>query len=446
VPVSSFVGRRRELATLTSLVGRFRLVTLVGPGGAGKTRLAVHWLGSVSSEVVAFVDLGPLTEAALLPATVARASGLRDEPGVDLVQQLSQRLAASSGLLVLDTCEHLRVAVAEFVDRVLSRCPTLRVLVTSRVMLGVPGEAVLPVGGLGQEAVALFLDRARLVQPSGESHLGENLSSEAADEGYVRAICALADGLPLAVELAATHARALSLPDILAGMSDRLGFLTAPARRRSSRHASVAASIRWSYELVDAQARHLLRVLSVLPGPFTLEAASGVLGTPMMAALEVLVEHSLVQFDPADRRYVLLDTIREFAYRELCAHGDRETTEDRLLEWADRLACSVEPDLDRADEAALGRVERDGDGLRAALAVALGTGRGLDIGPGSSPRWRSPGRCVGIVRKEGCGLIGSWSCSTSHRAGCCGRRLSWPVTPATSFLLASWPGERRLRP
>jgi predicted ATPase/DNA-binding CsgD family transcriptional regulator len=257
-------------------------------------------------------------------------------------------------------------------------------LVTSRVALGVSGEAVLPVGGLGMEAVSLFLDRARLVQPfgadsRGNDSLGNDPVGESTDEECVRAICALTDGLPLAVELAAMHARALSLPDILAGMSDRLGFLTTPARRRSSRHSSVGASIRWSYELVDAQAQRLLRVLSVLPGPFTLEAASGVGGGPVMAALEVLVELSLVQFDPVDRRYVLLDTIREFSYRELCASRDCETTEQRLLGWAVRLAESVAPDLDRADEAALVRVERDGDGLRAALEVALRTGGGLDI-------------------------------------------------------------------
>jgi predicted ATPase/DNA-binding CsgD family transcriptional regulator len=368
VPVSSFVGRRRELTALTSLVDHHRLVTLTGPGGAGKTRLAVHWLGSAAREVVAFVDLGPLQDPALLAATVARACGLRDEPGVDLVEQLCQQLAGSSALLVLDTCEHLRGAVAGFADRILCRCPMLRVLVTSRVALGMPGEAVLPVGGLGRDAVSLFLDRARLAQPS----------ADGGDAECARAICALTDGLPLGIELAAAHARALSLPDILAGMSNRLGFLAVPAPWRSPRHSSLAASIRWSYELVDEQARQLQRALSVLPGPFTLDAAQGILGGPATTALEVLVDHSLIQFDAADGRYLLLDTIREFAYIELCARGDRETTERRLLDWALGLAEAARSGLDRAADTALHRILRDSDGLRAALETALRSGRGLD--------------------------------------------------------------------
>jgi predicted ATPase/DNA-binding CsgD family transcriptional regulator len=369
VPVSSFVGRPRELLALASMVSRHRLVTVVGPGGAGKTRLAVQWLGSAAREVAGFVDLGPLVDPALLATTVARACGLRDEPGVDVIEQLCQRFGGLRVLLVLDTCEHLRDAVAGFADRVLSRCPTLHVLATSRVTLGVPGEAVLPVAGLGPDALALFLERARLVQPVGDG----------GDVECARAICALADGLPLGVELAAAHARALSLPDILSGMSDRLGFLAGPAGRGNRRHSSVAASISWSYELIDERGRRVQRALSVLPGPFTLEAASAVLGGPATAALEVLVEHSLVHFDPADGRYVLLDTIREFAHRELCACGERKVTEGRLLDWAVRLAEAAEPGLDRADPAVLLRLERDGDGLRAALDAALRTGRGLDL-------------------------------------------------------------------
>jgi predicted ATPase/DNA-binding CsgD family transcriptional regulator len=371
-PVSLFVGRRRELAALSSLVGAHRLVSLVGPGGAGKTRLVVHWIAGEAPEVAGFVDLGPLRDPTLLALTVSRGCGLRDEPGVDPVEQLCQRFASSSldrPVLVLDTCEHLRASVAALADELLGRCPSLRVLATSRVALGLPGEAVLPVGGLGPDAVPLFLDRARLVQPA--------LGSGA--EECARGICALADELPLGVELAAAHARALSLPAILASMSDRLGFLRRAAPVAASRHASLAASIEWSYELVDEPARRVLRALSVLPGPFTLEAAHGVVGGPATAALEALVDHSLVQFDAADERYQLLDTIREFADRPLRAAGEAEATEGRLLDWVAGLAEAVRPCLDRGDVEALRRVERDADGVRAALEVALRTGRGLDL-------------------------------------------------------------------
>jgi len=300
--------------------------------------------------------------------TVSRGCGLRDEPGLDPVEQLCQRFALSSLPLVLDTCEHLRGTVAALSDQLLGRCPRLRVLATSRVALGVPGEAVLPVGGLGSDAVTLFLDRARLVQPS----------LVGGDAECARGICALADELPLGVELAAAHARALSLPDILASMSDRLGFLRRATPAAAPRHASLAASIEWSYELVDEQARRVLRALSVLPGPFTLDAARGVVGCSATAALEALVDHSLIQFDADDERYLLLDTIREFADRPLRAAGEAEVTEGRLLDWAAGLAEAVRPCLDRGDVAALRRIERDADGIRTALEVALRTGRGLD--------------------------------------------------------------------
>jgi predicted ATPase/DNA-binding CsgD family transcriptional regulator len=390
-PVSLFVGRRRELAALSSLVGAHRLVTLVGPGGAGKTRLALHWIAGEEREVAGFVDLGPLPDPALLALAVARGCGLRDEPGLDPVEQLCQRFASSSMAalpLVLDTCEHLHRAVAAFADQLLGRCPRLRVLATSRVPLGVPGEAVLPVGGLGPDAVTLFLDRARLVQPS--------LDGGAAE--FARGICALADDLPLGVELAAAHARALSLPDILASMSDRLGFLRRANPVGVPRHASLAASIEWSYELVDERARQVLRALSVLPGPFTLDAAHGVVGGPATAALEALVDHSLIQFEAADERYQLLDTIREFADRPLRAAGEVEVTEDRLLDWAVGLAEAVRPSLDRGDVAALRRIERDADGIRAALEAALCSGRGLDsaarIVTALAFFWSLRGQCV----------------------------------------------------
>jgi predicted ATPase len=236
--------------------------------------------------------------------------------------------------------------VAVLVDQLLGRCPRLRALATSRVALGLPGEAMLRVDGLGPDGVELFLDRARLVQPGAVDSGGE----------CARAICALADELPLGIELAAAHARALPLPHILAGMSDRMGFLAGRGAGRGLRHSSVATSIAWSYQLVDDRARCVLRALSVLPGPFTIAAADGVCADRPIGDLEVLVDHSLVRFDVADGRYLLLDTIREFAAAELRVLGEADAVEGRLLDWAAQFAEAARPGLDRADPAALNHV------------------------------------------------------------------------------------------
>lgn len=363
---SSFVGRGRELATLDSLLGQRRLVSLVGPGGCGKTRLAAEWIRGHPNELVGFVELSDLPDAALLAVTVLSACGIREEPGADPLERAAVCLAQKRGVLVLDTCEHLRAPVAAMVVRLLRGCSGLRVVVTSRVSLGIVGETVLPIAGLADEAQALFLDRARRVQPE-----------LAVDERRIRAICELAEGLPLAIELAAAHARALCLADIQAGMADRLGFL-GPQPVGEPRHRSMEASIEWSYRLLDPSAQRALRALSVLPGRFSLEAAVALVDERGRELLEALVDYSLVVFSPADDRYVLLDTIREFAARESVAAGDPRATSRRVAKWVAGLAVSAAPGLDRADAAVLRRVARDDSAVRAALGYATSTGDGLE--------------------------------------------------------------------
>lgn len=367
-PGSSFVGRHRELDILNSLLGQRRLVSLVGPGGCGKTRLASEWIGSRRSELVGFVELSALPDAGLLAVAVLSACGIREQPGTDPLERAVECLAERDGVLVLDTCEHLREAIAGIAARMLRGCSGLRILVTSRVSLGIPSETVLPVAGLGADAHALFLDRARQVQPD-----------LAVDDGPVRAICELADGLPLAIELAAAHARALQLADIQSGMADRLGFLTTPRSVGEPRHRSLEASIGWSYQLLDPGAQGALRALSVFPGRFTLDAAVAVVGRCGRERLELLVDHSLVLFNPGDGRYLLLDTIREFAARECAACGEATTIGRGVLDWVADLTRGAGPGLDRADPAILRAVLRDDGAVRAALSYAIRTGDGVDV-------------------------------------------------------------------
>lgn len=419
-PVSSFVGRRRELAALGALMERRRLVSLVGPGGSGKSRLAVEWARFRPGELVGFVELSPLPDGALLPVGVLAACGVREEPGIDALERVVGRLAEERGVLVLDTCEHLRDEAAAFADVLLRRCARLRLMVTSRVSLGVTGETVLPVGGLDADAPSLFLDRARGVQPD-----------LVPDEACAQRICELADGLPLAIELAAAKTRTLSLTDIRAGMEDRLDFLTGTAPVGDPRHRSMAACIEWSYRLAEPVARRALRALSVLPGRFTSDAALAVVGAHGRDALELLVDQSLVRFHAGEGRYVLMDTIREFAARELNAAGEAEPVGRRLLGWAAGLARSTATGLDRADPATLRRVERDDAGVRAALEHAVRTGHGLDaaaeIVAGLAFYWSLRGRCAE-------GLLWAHRVAAASTSPSCG--LNW-----ASAFFASYVGD-----
>jgi predicted ATPase/DNA-binding CsgD family transcriptional regulator len=349
------------------MLQQHRLVTVVGPGGVGKTRLVTQWLDSSDVDVAGFVDLGPVPDGALLASTMLRGCEIAEESGVDPIERLAQCLGDADIVVVFDTCEHLRDDVASSVDALVRRCPRLRVIATSRVGLGVMGEAVLPLTGLGFDGAALFLDRARLVQPGLE-----------ADVELARAICESADGLPLAIELAAAHARAMSLPDIRSGMADRLGFLARRGPVEAERHLSIEASIEWSYTLLDAKTQRVLRALSVMPGPFTRHAAAALLGPTGLDALETLIDCSLVHFDSDTGRYTMLDTVREYALRELRLAGELDEASRQLVEWARALAAAAEPNLMRGDAMTVKRVGRDEDGVQAALACALEGNRMLE--------------------------------------------------------------------
>ncbi|MER5223596.1 ATP-binding protein [Streptomyces flaveus] len=337
--LTPFVGRARERGELAEAVKTHRQVTAVGPGGVGKTRLALAVAAEVAGDFadgVWFVDLVPVTDPERVGAAVAAAVGVGEQPGRDIDDAVPAALADHRALLVLDNCEQVRDGVASFVERLLTACPRLRVLVTSRARLMVPFERVFPVpplsraGGDNSEAVALFMDRAAAVgQPPGPS----------VSEGVV-AVCERLGGMALAIELAAARWSTLGLDGLTAGLSDQLRILTGGARA-DDRHRSVRAVLDWSHDLLEPQDQALLRRVSVFAVPFTAEAATAVAGfAPLDPAavtdgLGRLAEQSLLAVTPSadGTRYQALETIRQYGTERLADAGELIDVRSRHVDW-----------------------------------------------------------------------------------------------------------------
>lgn len=384
VHLSSFVGREAEIDEVRRMLYARRLVTLSGPGGCGKTRLALEVANSVVGRFpdgVWWVDLAPLADASLVPATLARVLGVAESPVEPVTNTMVAFLASRRTLVVLDNCEHLIEACAAVVARVEVGCSASSMLVTSREPLGVPGEATwrvpplgLPSGGSlesvgGSDAVRLFVDRARDARPS--------FALTDANAEAVAEICSRLDGIPLAIELAAARTRLLSVEEIAAGLADRFHLLTGGARWALPRHRTLEGSLDWSHEPLNVGERALFRRLGAFAGSFTLDAATSVCTGDHVSPAEVLdllsglVDRSLVHvIDDAgsQTRYRLLETIRAYAVRKLVEANERDTVGRRHLEFyvafADRAARGLAgPDL----LAWLARVDVESDNLRAAL-------------------------------------------------------------------------------
>ncbi|QYN34463.1 LuxR C-terminal-related transcriptional regulator [Pseudonocardia sp. DSM 110487] len=333
---TSFVGRAAEQAAVLAALAEHRLVTLSGPGGVGKTRLAVVVAGSATFPFGgAFVDLVPARDDSV-PQAVAAALGVAEGPQQPLEAAIGGRLARGRSLLVLDNCEHVVDAVAGFVERLLAACPTVTVLATSRERLAVPGERVVAVGPLplGSDAERLFADRA----------------PEPIDPGAVADLCARLDGLPLAIELAAARSAALGGPGLLTGLGDYLRLLTG-GRGTEVRHRSLRTVIGWSHDLLDGEERSLFRRLAVFAGGFDLPAAAAVGGVEPPVAADVLgrlVDKSLVVH--AHGRWRLLATIRAVAADKLRESGEAAEVQDRYRMWAvEKAAALVEPSRAEVD-------------------------------------------------------------------------------------------------
>ena len=363
-----------------------RVVTLTGPGGCGKTRLALRVAALAEagfSDGARLVELAPLTDPALVPATVAQALGVPERdvptPAAGLVRALADREL----LVVLDNCEHVLEAAAGLVAALLAQCRRVRFLATSRERLDVPGELVFPVPSLGlpadgsaavvaaSEAGALFAARAGAASPAFE------LSAQ--NSAAVAHVCARLDGIPLAIELAAARCPALGPAELAARLDDHPGLLSGgPAR--PGRHRSLEALVAWSYELLDEAERRLLARLSVLRGGFDLGtaeqvAAGGPLRPEAIAGLLAsLAGKSVVRIhDGAAVRYSLLETIRQFANGQLAASSEETAVHLRLLDWALDEARSAEATLGSPRWAAwASRLSAEQDSIRAALSWALG--------------------------------------------------------------------------
>ncbi|WP_329484537.1 LuxR C-terminal-related transcriptional regulator [Kribbella sp. NBC_01484] len=359
VMFTSFVGRQTQLAALRTQLSGNRLVTLTGPGGSGKTRLAAQSAAQLAErwpDGVWWVDLAAVTEGKQITEVVATAVGVLVEAG-DRTRLLIGQLRIKQALICLDNCEQIIDAVAEFVVALQTACPEISVLATSREPLDIPGEAIWRVPALApDEARTLFVERAGAEFPESEQ--------------AIRSICVRLDGMPLALELAAAWVRTLTPEQIESGLDDRFGLLTKNVRGVAARQQTLAASIDWSHELLDADERHVFRRLAVFAGGFTLDAARAVCGRD--GVLEIfgrLVDKSLVVAEAG--RYRLLETIREYAGARLRDANEEDAVRDLQLDHYLAVAEAAEPLLDSDRDKWRALIEPDRENYRAALDHGL---------------------------------------------------------------------------
>jgi predicted ATPase len=350
IQLTSFIGRERELAEIKRLLTTefsdatetVRLVTLTGHGGTGKTRLAVQaaaGLLPMFPDGVWWVELAPLADPALIPQAVASVLGLKEEPDRLLMATLTIHLRAKQVLLILDNCEHLIQASAQFAEAVLRACPRTHLLASSRELLGVAGERALVVPSLptpepraalsldvirNYDAVRLFLSRASATTPQ-FSLTAENMSA-------VTQVCWRLDGIPLALELAAARLRMMPVEELAARLDDAFRLLTGGSRTALPRHQTLQALIDWSYDLLPEAEQKLLRRLAVFAGGWTLAAAEAVCARDGLQAEAIaellgrLFDKSLVLVDQQARavRYRLMETVRQYAQAKLAASGEAD--------------------------------------------------------------------------------------------------------------------------
>lgn len=389
-PLTRFIGRERAMVEIARLLTTARLLTLTGPGGCGKTRLAL----AVATHAVAtaphgvcLIEFASVSDGTLVAQTVATALGVREESHRALLDTCIDVLREGSPLLLFDNCEHLIAPIATLVKSLLVACPDLRVLTTSRELLDVPGEMTWRVPPLSlpaqddtpsaarlmeSEAAQLFVDRVRLRQPA--------FVVTDAHAPAIIAICRRLDGLPLALELAAARANLLSLPEMEVRLDDALQLLRHGGRTTAPRHQTLRATLDWSYDLLETDERTVLQRLAIFADGCGLSAAEVVCAGKEIAEEDVLsllgqlVEKSLVQRDErgGETRYRLLETIRQYAHERLVTSGETEHVGQRHADWFLALAVQASPGLNGPTMATwLERLEIEHENLRAALRWLL---------------------------------------------------------------------------
>jgi non-specific serine/threonine protein kinase len=408
-PLTGFVGRRRELARLQRLLAgepgghkaqpRVRLLTLMGVGGVGKTRLAqeaARAAAAAYSDGVWFVDLAPLADAALVPQAVATALGVREEPGRALGATLTGAVRQQRLLLLLDNCEHLLDGVAALVPELLTRCPGVTILATSRSPLRLSGEQVFAVAPLGlpgrspagsrsrlrpvagAEAVRLFVARARAAR--------SDFALTSDNAAAVAEVCRRLDGLPLAIELAAARASLLPPPALLALLERRLPLLTGGARDLPARQRTLRATLDWSQDLLAPDQRRLLARLAVFAGGWDLEGATSVgglgrhagSGLDVLQAVDALIDQSLVRRHAAvagQPRFAMLEIVREYARERLEASGELDAARGQHAAYFTALIDRATAGVNGPEHATwLQRIEAEQDNIRAVLQWAIECG------------------------------------------------------------------------
>jgi predicted ATPase/class 3 adenylate cyclase len=386
--LTSFVGRERELTDVKKLLHETHLLTLIGPGGTGKTRLALEVAGGLLDQYpdgVWLVELARILDPALVPRTTAIAIGLRDEPKRPVIDMLCDYLQRKKMLIILDNCEHLVDACAQMADRILHAASGLRVLASSREALGIAGEVTYRVPSLGlpdmehlpaleslsqYEAVKLFIDRATSAIPDFKV-TNENAPALAQ-------ICHRLDGIPLAIELAAAKTHVLGVEQIAKRLDDRFRLLTGGSRTALERHQTLRAAVDWSYNLLLEGEQVLFRRLAVFVGGWTLEAAESVCanetGANVLDRLEQLINKSLIitEEEHGVSRYHMLETIRQYANEKLVESGESESVRDEHLGFFLELAETAAPYLIRPEQLKwLAKLDSDYENLRVALELAL---------------------------------------------------------------------------
>ncbi|HZO32361.1 MAG TPA: LuxR C-terminal-related transcriptional regulator [Chloroflexota bacterium] len=356
LPLTTFVGREREVAEVTRLLGVTRLLTLTGTGGVGKTRLALEVAGQLVDQFpdgVWLAELASSSDPLLVPGTVASGLGLKEQPGRPILQTVREYVQDRSLLLILDNCEHLVEACAALADDLLRTCPGLQILATSREVLGVAGEipwrvpSLAVVAEVGDssidelracEAIHLFVERATTFSPS--------FNLDTSNSHSVVQMCRRLDGVPLAIELAAARVRLLAPEQIAARLDDRFKLLTGGSRAALPRQQTLRATIDWSYDLLSDAERTLLRRLAVFAGGWTLEAAEQMCAVDdTLDVLGHLVDKSLVLVDQApgkEARFRMLETIRQYAEERLVEAGEVVELRNRHLAWCRALVESLD--------------------------------------------------------------------------------------------------------
>ena len=400
--LTSFIGREREMAEVKQLLVSSRLVTLIGTGGCGKTRLALRVasdLRDAYANGVCWVDLAPLADATLLPHAIAKALNTGEPSGRAVLDLILDLLHDKRLLLLLDNCEHLASASAEFAHDALCDAPHVSILATSREPLAVTGEMLYPVVPLALppksqvtdvaqfDSIQLFVERARGVLP--------NFALTSANALPVADICRRLDGIPLAIELASARVNALTVEQIAARLDDRFALLTSAQHGVPSHHRTLRAALDWSYSTLSPQEQTLLRRLSVFAGGCTLQAveqvcaaerphsgaegSDGIASERIVEELSSLVNKSLVVAETLNRgeaRYRMLETIRQYARDKLLESDEGDAIRNRHLDYFLKFAQNAEEKLHGPDEPEwLDRLDTEHDNLRAALDWSLGDGR-----------------------------------------------------------------------